>query len=167
MDPALPSILLWLQRTRDSYALEIMRLFDCASRAISYWGLQVPAVLKSGQSGIMLPVAGPGPLKDSIALANELTVLGDSFEAALDAFTGSAPEHFPSPSAESQRGISGAYYHLSTTERQTLQTQMQPSTNQTYYTVTTTLQPGILVDKEVTTGPDKGRVGPWLEIGDV
>ena len=94
-------------------------------------------------------------------------MLGDSFEVALDAFAGSAPDHFPSPSAESQRGISGAYYHLSTTERQTLQTQMQPSTNQTYYTVTTTLQPGILVDKEATTGPDKGRVGPWLEIGDV
>jgi len=54
MDPALPSILLWLQCTRDSYALEIMRLFDCASRAISYWGLQVPAVLKSGQSGIIV-----------------------------------------------------------------------------------------------------------------
>ncbi|KAK0651242.1 hypothetical protein B0T16DRAFT_453737 [Cercophora newfieldiana] len=165
MNPALPSILLWLQRTRDGYALEIMRLFDYASRAIYYWGLELPASSESTPSATaMIPVASPGPLKDSLSLANDLTALNSSFETALGAFAGSAPDHFPpsSPPSTPQHGIQGDYYRLNAAQRQTLQTKMsrdtgKQTTTSHYYTVTIPLKPGVLVDSEAREDKDKDK----------
>ncbi|KAI5458852.1 hypothetical protein BGZ63DRAFT_392168 [Mariannaea sp. PMI_226] len=132
LNPGLPSILLWLRRTKDSYALETMRLLNYANRAIAYWGLVSP-----------ISFASPGPLQDSQTLSIAKLSLEQSAETAITAFAGSAPSYFP------VTGRQGALYKLNRGQIFSLQNPLKSSvTGDTYYSVIIKLIPGIQDDSQ-------------------
>ncbi|KAK0633953.1 hypothetical protein B0T14DRAFT_561490 [Immersiella caudata] len=126
LNPHLPSITLWLRRTRDNFALETMRLMNFASRAIAYWGLSSPTEFSA-----------PGPLKESQSLLLAKESLDMAAETAISNFAGSTPTHFPAPD------IQGFMYQLDQDTVDTLKTQNKSAiTHDTYYGVTVKLEPG-------------------------
>jgi hypothetical protein len=132
LNPGLPSILLWLRRTRDNYALEAMRLMNYANRAIFYWGLVQPA-----------DFASPGPLQDWQTLSIDKLSLDRSSEAAITAFAGSAPSHWP------VSGRQGALYKLHFGQVLSLQNPLTSAlTGDIYYSVTIKLAPGATGDSD-------------------
>ncbi len=132
MNPDLPSILLWLRRTKDNYALEAMRLLNYANRAIAYWGLTAP-----------VNFASPGPLQDAQAMTNAMLTLTQSAESAITTFAGSAPAHFPVTNRQ------GALYKLNFGQILSLQTPLSSGvTGDTFYSVTIKLSPGATDDSQ-------------------
>ena len=132
INPHLPSIILWLRRTRDNFALEAMRLLNYANRAIFYWGLVQP-----------LEFAAPGPLPNSQTLYIAKGSLNKSAENAIDGFAGSTPSKWP------VKGRQGPLYKLTWSQKFALQTpQTAPISNDTIYSVAIQLSPGVSSDPD-------------------
>ncbi|KAJ3565947.1 hypothetical protein NPX13_g7310 [Xylaria arbuscula] len=147
-DLRLPSILLWLRRTRDSYALETMRLINHANRSIYYWGL-----LQKDDDFF-----SPGPLSNWQNLSQDLQSLDQRFENAMSTFAGSAKSHWP------VSGRQGAVYKLSPGQIFTLQTPFKSAvTGETYYSIVITLSPGV-TDKSGDLPIFSGRANIRLDL---
>ena len=100
LDPNLPAIYYWLQRTIDSQSLAIMEQLNYEGRAISFWSLAP-----------LPPFTEPGPLRGSPDLENNQQTLSRSFADGVTAFARSPWSVWP------QGDNQGVLYRFTPTER--------------------------------------------------
>ncbi|MCJ1281790.1 hypothetical protein MMC26_001113 [Xylographa opegraphella] len=145
IDPALPSIINYLRKTRDDLAFAIMQELNFGGRAIRYWGLRTS-----------LPLQEPGPLRGAIELEGYQQLLEKTFSDCISDYSGSAWSTWPS------KGAFGIAYKLADTQLNALKTKQTDKKGSPYYRATITITPDLPGLERINANVRLTQVRLWL-----